>query len=69
VNIIAIAQGSSECNLSFVVSRDNMKTALAITHREFQLDTLNSPALPVAAPSGGPSAWYAESLRVGVDAD
>jgi len=69
VNIIAIAQGSSECNLSFVVSRDNMKAALAITHREFQLDALNSPALPAVAPSGGPSAWYAESLRARVDAD
>src|SRR5580698_622424 len=50
VNIIAIAQGSSECNLSFVVSRDHMKAALAVTHREFQLDALNSPALPVVAP-------------------
>jgi len=37
VNIIAIAQGSSESNISFVVERDSMKTALEATHREFKL--------------------------------
>jgi bifunctional aspartokinase / homoserine dehydrogenase 1 len=37
VNIIAIAQGSSESNISFVVSEKEMKTALAATHREFGL--------------------------------
>jgi aspartokinase/homoserine dehydrogenase 1 len=37
VNIIAIAQGSSECNISFVVARNAMQAALAATHREFAL--------------------------------
>ena len=37
VNIIAIAQGSSECNISFVVARGAMQAALAATHREFGL--------------------------------
>jgi aspartokinase/homoserine dehydrogenase 1 len=37
VNIIAIAQGSSECNISFVISQKDMKAALVTTHREFQL--------------------------------
>lgn len=37
VNIIAIAQGSSESNISFVVSEKDMKAALAATHREFGL--------------------------------
>ena len=37
VNIIAIAQGSSESNISFVVSETDMKAALAATHREFAL--------------------------------
>jgi aspartate kinase len=37
VNIIAIAQGSSESNISFVVENDSMKTALAALHREFNL--------------------------------
>lgn len=37
VNIIAIAQGSSESNISFVVSENDMKAALEATHREFGL--------------------------------
>lgn len=37
VNIIAIAQGSSETNISFVVERGAMKAALEATHREFKL--------------------------------
>jgi bifunctional aspartokinase / homoserine dehydrogenase 1 len=37
VNIIAIAQGSSESNISFVVSEKDMKAALEATHREFNL--------------------------------
>ena len=69
VNIIAIAQGSSECNLSFVVSRDDMKAALVTTHREFQLDVLNSPVPPPAAPGGRPAPWYQEPHRPGIDAD
>ncbi|NDQ57409.1 MAG: aspartate kinase [Acidipila sp.] len=38
VNIIAIAQGSSETNISFVVERKAMKAALEATHREFALE-------------------------------
>lgn len=37
VNIIAIAQGSSECNISFVVESKAMKRAVETTHREFGL--------------------------------
>lgn len=37
VNIIAIAQGSSESNISFVVSEKDVKAALLTTHREFGL--------------------------------
>ncbi len=37
VNIIAIAQGSSECNISFVVEEKDVKTALLAVHREFGL--------------------------------
>ncbi len=39
VNIIAIAQGSSECNISFIIEEKAVKTALASTHREFGLGT------------------------------
>jgi aspartate kinase len=37
VNIIAIAQGSSESNISFVVEHKAMKAALEATHQEFGL--------------------------------
>src|SRR5246127_2041633 len=37
VNIIAIAQGSSETNISFVVEDSAMKQALLTAHREFGL--------------------------------
>jgi aspartate kinase len=37
VNIIAIAQGSSETNISFVVSDQSVKSALLAAHREFNL--------------------------------
>jgi len=37
VNIIAIAQGSSETNISFVVEDSAMKQALLSAHREFGL--------------------------------
>jgi bifunctional aspartokinase / homoserine dehydrogenase 1 len=42
VNIIAIAQGSSESNISFVVEEKATKTALITTHREFKLDATES---------------------------
>ncbi|MGA8144210.1 MAG: aspartate kinase [Candidatus Acidiferrales bacterium] len=38
VNIIAIAQGSSESNISFVVEQKDMKKAVLALHREFGLD-------------------------------
>ena len=38
VNIIAIAQGSSETNISFVIEEKDVKKALLATHREFGLD-------------------------------
>jgi aspartate kinase len=37
VNIIAIAQGSSESNISFVVEQNDMKRAVIALHREFGL--------------------------------
>jgi len=49
VNIIAIAQGSSECNISVVVAQKDMKRALVTAHREFQLGVVNSVGLPVSS--------------------
>jgi bifunctional aspartokinase / homoserine dehydrogenase 1 len=41
VNIIAIAQGSSETNISFVIEEKDVKTALLALHREFELEKSN----------------------------
>ena len=41
VSIIAIAQGSSEANISFLVARKDMQRALMAAHREFHLDEAN----------------------------
>ncbi len=38
VNLIAIAQGSSESNISFVVEDQAVRKALIATHKEFGLD-------------------------------
>jgi bifunctional aspartokinase / homoserine dehydrogenase 1 len=37
VNIVAIAQGSTECTISFVVAKRDMKAALVSIHEEFEL--------------------------------
>jgi aspartate kinase len=50
VNIIAIAQGSSECNISFVVAEKDMKAALTATHREFGLGVKSSQEGAAARP-------------------
>jgi len=57
VEVIAIAHGSSECALSFVVKQKDMKKAMVITHREFQLGASNSEPLP-AKPAPQSSGWY-----------
>ena len=67
VEVIAIAHGSSECALSFVVKQRDMKKALVITHREFQLGASNSEALP-AKPAPQSATWY-ESDRPSANAD
>ncbi len=63
VDIIAIAQGSSGCSISFVVPRKDMKAALIATHREFGLGAesthssdemaVDTDATPESAPANG----------------
>lgn len=43
INIIAIAQGSSEYNISFVVEASAMKKAVATIHKEFGLESASAP--------------------------
>jgi aspartokinase/homoserine dehydrogenase 1 len=45
MNIIAIAQNSSECNICFVVAQNDVRAALVITHGAFQADMANSRGL------------------------
>ena len=49
VNIAAIAQSSSDCNVSFVVAQKDVKAAMVTIHREFQLGAPDLAALPVAS--------------------
>jgi bifunctional aspartokinase / homoserine dehydrogenase 1 len=49
LNIIAIAQGSSPCSISFVVSRKDMNATLTTTHREFQLGAPHSHTPPAVS--------------------
>jgi aspartate kinase len=49
VNMIAIAQGSSEYNISFVVEAKAMQRALAVLHKEFRLDESASSTQDVSA--------------------
>jgi aspartokinase/homoserine dehydrogenase 1 len=60
VNVFPIAQTSSECNLSYVVARKDVKAALVTTHREFQLGELDSQPLAASAASNGPATWLYE---------
>jgi bifunctional aspartokinase / homoserine dehydrogenase 1 len=69
INVVAIAQGSSECNISFVVSKDDVKAALETTHREFQLGTPESLALPVKSVGVSPVSWQYESEQRTASAD
>jgi len=45
VNIIAIAQGFSDCNVSFIVEQKDLQTALISTHRELRLGATDSEEL------------------------
>ncbi|MEZ4741176.1 MAG: aspartate kinase [Bdellovibrionota bacterium] len=40
INIITIAQGSSELNISFVIEEQHLENALLALHQEYQLDKL-----------------------------
>jgi len=68
VEVIAIAHGASACNISLVVARNDVKAALAASHREFQLGELAPPMSPVSSCNRSVT-WAYESGRTGPDAD
>jgi aspartokinase/homoserine dehydrogenase 1 len=47
VDIIANAQGSSECNISFLVAREDLQAALVAIHEELQLGAVPSDSIPI----------------------
>jgi bifunctional aspartokinase / homoserine dehydrogenase 1 len=55
INIIAIAQGSSEYNISLVVEADAMQRAMLTLHREFRLHEAASGANSRLTPSCAPA--------------
>jgi len=61
VSIIAIAQGSSECNISLVVSQKDMRAALFAVHQEFQLGAVNAKAKALALGCADSTADHADS--------
>jgi len=68
VDIIASAHGASDCNISFVVPRKDVKAALLATHQEFQLGELNARAL-AAGSTDSPATWFCEAERASAEAD
>lgn len=69
INVIAIAQGSSECNISFVVKQQDVKAALEATHQEFQLGMLDRRVPPVRVAGLGPVTWQHETQPQTASAD
>jgi bifunctional aspartokinase / homoserine dehydrogenase 1 len=69
LNIIAIAQGSSECNISFVVSKQDVRAALDTTHQEFRLGALASRALPVQSVRVDTETWHYDPEQRTASAD
>jgi aspartokinase len=47
VNILMIAQGSSELNLSLVVKQKDAPKAVQLIHKAFELDKIDAALTPV----------------------
>jgi aspartokinase/homoserine dehydrogenase 1 len=60
VNVLPMAQTSSECNFSYVVARKDLKAALVTTHREFQLGEIAHQSMEVACAIDGQATWLYE---------
>lgn len=67
IDVIAIAQGSSDCNLAFVVAQKDMKAALTAIHEELQLAA--APISPFTKYGNQPAAWYSETPRASAEGD
>jgi bifunctional aspartokinase / homoserine dehydrogenase 1 len=68
INVMAIAQGSSDCKLSYVVEKAELKAALVATHQEFQFEAMKLRTVPIGQ-TAEPAAWYYEPQQPRADAD
>jgi bifunctional aspartokinase / homoserine dehydrogenase 1 len=68
IGVIAIAQGSSDCNLSFVVRQQDVQSAVIATHEEFQLGVSGVQDLPLRRPANRPDCYYSPEIA-SADAD
>jgi aspartate kinase len=62
VNIIAIAQGSSENNISFLVDEHAVQRAVSCIHNEFHLEKGIRAGAPQSVPVGAPVAANAPAV-------
>ena len=69
INLLATAQGSSECSISFIVKQSDVQTALSAIHQEFHLGALDSRPLPVRSVGVTRETWYYESGQQTASAD
>jgi bifunctional aspartokinase / homoserine dehydrogenase 1 len=72
VEILATAQGSSECSMSFLVPQQQMKSAIASLHRELELGNLQSNGRPakgvgVTAEASPSAIWKCQSEPASAD--
>jgi bifunctional aspartokinase / homoserine dehydrogenase 1 len=67
VDVIATSQGSSDCSMSFVVSQQDLKTALAGIHRELELGSMPLSSRPVADVANPTATWTFQSEQATAD--
>ena len=68
VNVIAIAQGSSECTISFVVAQSDVKTAMLTAHAEFELASRNGKILPARTRKTESATWFCKADQASANA-
>jgi aspartate kinase len=69
INIVAVAHGSSECNISFVVSKQDVKAALNAVHQEFDLGVPHSRTISAESVAVSPVAWQYDPAQRTANAD
>ena len=68
INLIAIAQGPTDCKSSFVVARKDLQATLLTTHREFHMENSDQSPNPITS-STRPALWYYQEARSRAEAD